>query len=108
MNCKPGDLAIVINSCAGNEGRIVRCIRLTEYSGQTLPDGGRENCAVWEIDKPLPDFLGLYGLYIGDYQLRPLRGLPGNEHFVTQSRKSLPRPTPVTGPVTINHRWEPA
>ena len=28
MNCKPGDLAIVIRSRAGNEGRIFTCIRL--------------------------------------------------------------------------------
>lgn len=28
MNCKPGDLAIVVRSKSGNEGKIVRCIRL--------------------------------------------------------------------------------
>lgn len=28
MNCKPGDLAIVVKSTCGNEGKIVRCIRL--------------------------------------------------------------------------------
>lgn len=29
-------------------------------------------------------------------------------HWVTESRKTLPRPTPVSGPVTINHRGEVA
>lgn len=28
MNCKPGDLAVIVRSMAGNEGRIVQCIRL--------------------------------------------------------------------------------
>ena len=29
LNCKQGDLAIVIRSHAGNEGKIVTCVRLT-------------------------------------------------------------------------------
>ena len=31
MNCKQGDLAIVVRSMAGNEGKIVRCLTLTMY-----------------------------------------------------------------------------
>ena len=42
MNCKPGDLAIVVRSQLGNEGKIVRCIRLA--SGWN---------AVWEIDRAI-------------------------------------------------------
>ena len=30
MNCKQGDIAIVVKSFAGHEGKIVRCIRLAE------------------------------------------------------------------------------
>lgn len=32
----------------------------------------------------------------------------GNEKFVTEARKSLPRRKPVTGPVTIDARGEVA
>lgn len=51
-------------------------------------------------------------LVIADECLRPLRPKEGeqsqNEDWVTKARKTLPRPTPVTGPVTINERGEPA
>jgi hypothetical protein len=40
--------------------------------------------------------------------LQPIRDQPGNEDFVTKARKTLPRAKPVTGPVTINARGEPA
>lgn len=47
-------------------------------------------------------------LSVCDVSLRPIRDQPGNEHWVTEARKTIPRPIPVTGPVTINHRGEPA
>lgn len=50
LNCKQGDLAIVVKSYAGNEGKIVRCIRL-------IPAGFgrfRESLGpLWEVDVEL-------------------------------------------------------
>lgn len=50
LNCKPGDLAIVVRSAAGNEGKIVQCLKV-HPSGV----GGlfRFYGPVWEIDRPL-------------------------------------------------------
>jgi len=45
-------------------------------------------------------------LSVYDVSLRPLRGGEGNEKFVVESRKTLPRKKPVTGPVTIDNRGE--
>ena len=45
---------------------------------------------------------------IDDANLRPIEDKPGNESFVVKARKTLPRPTPVPGPVTINERGEVA
>jgi len=59
MNCKPGDLAVLIRSWAGNEGKVVTCVRLhgSEYrdtDGDLLtPHGPR-----WVIDRPLPSSIG--------------------------------------------------
>ena len=33
MNCKQGDLAVIVRSAAGNEGKIVRCVRMVIEGG---------------------------------------------------------------------------
>jgi len=43
---------------------------------------------------------------IDDANLHPISDNPGNEDFVVESRKTLPRAKPVTGPVTIDNRGE--
>lgn len=74
MNCKPGDLAIIIASSAGNEGKIVRCVRLLKANDYWFkPSGQRYADATWEIDRLLPDYAGHLGNTIGDSQLRPIR-----------------------------------
>lgn len=64
----------------------------------------------WVCRGAVPDDMGtvLTILVIADECLRPLRGGEGNESFVVKARKTLPRKKPVTGPVTINARGEPA
>lgn len=74
MNCKQGDLAIVVKSWAGNEGKIVRCIK---YAGvQPWQDG--EDLPSWEIDIDLPGVYGPPENIIADEQLRPIRD-PGDD-----------------------------
>ena len=80
MNCKQGDLAIVVRSCAGNEGKIVTYVRYMGYGYVNLNNvfitdgipGWNEH--VWEIDRLLPDKTGKIGNFAYDSQLRPLRG----------------------------------
>ncbi|MDE1866978.1 MAG: hypothetical protein KGI08_04615 [Thaumarchaeota archaeon] len=77
MNCKQGDLAIVVKSTAGNEGKIVTCLKLfNKVPGRTDSHG-----PLWETDTALNNFNGLTGKivgttrYIPDSFLRPIKGL---------------------------------
>lgn len=77
MNCKQGDLAVVVKSHAGNEGKIVRCIRLSNFDGLTLPDGSIIFGQVWETDCVSPTFSGKAHPFFLDKYLRPIRD-PGD------------------------------
>jgi len=77
MNCKQGDLAIVVRSDAGNAGKIVTCIRLLNGFRHIAPDGSVSN-DIWQIDRPLIGWGGEVSCEISDMQLRPLRD-PGDD-----------------------------
>lgn len=83
LNCKQGDLAIIVKSLAGNEGKIVRCL---EYLGEIdhmrdtdgalwkLRGGARP---VWRIDRTINFTNGRRTSQVtacSDANLRPLRG----------------------------------
>lgn len=75
MNCKQGDLAIVVNSGTGEEGKIVRCVRWVGVNGAARL--GESD--LWEVDPPLrwgPRFGGETRLFpfAPDSCLRPIRG----------------------------------
>jgi len=101
MNCKPGDLAVIVRG--SNLGRMV------EVRHQSIYGEGWWLVAV--VGAPVIGSLGLskrllsFGS-IEDARLRPIRNEPGNEDFVVKARKTLPRAKPVTGPVTIDSRGE--
>lgn len=76
MNCKPGDLAFVVKSVVGNEGKIVRCLRLL-----TEAEARRENWRrrpMWEVDGLLLDTDGCLEPRAADDCLRPIRD-PGDD-----------------------------
>ena len=75
LNCKQGDLAVVVRSMAGNEGKIVRCLALTVY-GAGLGYGPR-----WLTE---PVLLGCYGEPQAplDACLRPLRDGEGEDEML--------------------------
>ena len=77
MNCKPGDLAVVVKSWAGNEGRIVRVIELCKETSRqpNIDSSGRLTGPepYWVIDQALPDFHGELWHSIADSQLHPIR-----------------------------------
>jgi hypothetical protein len=77
MNCKPGDLAVIVRSTAGNEGKIVRCIEMLGNMRWVRPDGSSYTAATWLIDRELLGFAGESSNEIADWQLRPIRD-PGD------------------------------
>ena len=66
LRCRRGDLAIMVKSWGGNEGRIVRCVRLADPHEWDGAYGGPR----WVVDRPVPDNF----LTVPDDFLRPLRG----------------------------------
>jgi hypothetical protein len=81
MNCRKGDLAVIVRSYAGNEGKIVRCVRL--HASQThdlsgLPFGLSLGPR-WVVDRPLPDAFGRPVFAVADACLRPIRDQPGED-----------------------------
>lgn len=72
MNCKPGDLAVVVRSYRGFEGRIVRCVRIMGVSDWV--QSGLQ--PTWWVDPPFP--VNDAPHLIADCQLRPIRN-PGDD-----------------------------
>lgn len=93
MNCKPGDLAIMVRSFAGNEGRILRCVRLSDWPGLTLPDRSVEIGPVWEVDQQMSVWGGQQHNLVLDSFLRPIRPQPDDAQ--DESKAWLP-PVPST------------
>ena len=82
MNCKKGDLAIIVSSSCGNEGKIVKCLELLITDSFPDTDGRRQwhikgVHPIWRIDRPINlsnNFDTVQALYCSDERLRPLRG----------------------------------
>lgn len=85
MNCKQGDLAIVVRSEAGNEGKIVRCLELM-ITDTVIDLNGRPHwyangvSPIWKVDRPM-NFAKVgngeisQAMFCADEVLRPIRGL---------------------------------
>ena len=75
MNCKQGDLAVIVRSTCGNEGVIVQCLELVTdhvlWHGKTPV----KHATCWRVDRTLPHhFPGLIPTdVVPDDQLRPIR-----------------------------------
>lgn len=78
LNCKAGDLAVVVKSEAGNEGKIVRCLRYLGYQLWRDRDNSPLCRPTWEIDQGLYSLDGSLRSEICDDQLRPIRD-PGDD-----------------------------
>ena len=79
MNCKPGDLAIVVKSRLKEGeihiGKIVTCVRMYDHES-------------WEVKEHLFVRGWLSSAVFMDAHLRPIRDNPGNESFF----KAAPQP----------------
>lgn len=94
MNCKPGDLAIIVKTGTGkNVGKIVRVLRKAAFDGLVKPDGGTRYGVVWQTDTNLEAFNGTRHPYALDEYLRPIRD-PGDD---AQDETLQWLPVPVEG-----------
>ena len=75
MNCKQGDLAVILRSAAGNEGKIVRCVRSFIGSGE-WGRGPR-----WVTDPPVPGTQRKCA-YPLDAVMRPIRDSDGEDEIL--------------------------
>ena len=83
MNCQKGDLAVMIRSAAGNEGRIVTCLRLASEK-EVKETSFRSNLEpVWIIDSSLRSSCGRSMSMAIDAWLRPIRDQPGEDETLT-------------------------
>lgn len=82
MNCKPGDLAIVIKSEQGNLGKIVRCIEyLPGFKWKDMTYGA------WVVDGNLTNIDPKGVNRIPDNWLKPLRDSDGEDETITWAGK---------------------
>lgn len=76
MNCKQGDLAVIVRSLAGNEGKVVQCLRPVLNELHAFP-GPR-----WLIDRAIPHSTQGATLTVADCALRPLRDSDGEDEML--------------------------
>lgn len=81
LRCKPGQLAMIIKSSVGNEGKVVRCLRLRPHSEFNFPT---EFGPVWEVDTLLLTSHGNWVPAMYDAWLMPL-----NDEMVKQHDAEL-------------------
>lgn len=102
MNCKPGDLAVIVRSMAGNEGKIVRCVRLAD-SSEAKEAGFDMRPEVWVLEKPLMTRLGFPASLCYDAHLRPIRD-PGDDAVDESTAWLPPVPLPAIDPTLLPER----
>jgi len=91
LNCKAGDLAIMVKSYAGNEGRIVRCLAFMPNELFLIPGGAIICVPAWKIDVLLKGVNNKTTLFVPDSCLRPIRD-PGDD-ATDETLEWLPVPT---------------
>lgn len=92
MNCKPGDLAIVVKSEFCNEGKIVTCIRLASDADLAQYGYGSQGWVHWLVDRVISSGNGRPCPFMPDKYLRPIRPGEGEDEMLRIAGK----PTEVT------------
>jgi len=91
MNCKPGDLAVIVRSRAGNEGRLVTCLRLANKAEADTAGFAQDAGPIWVVDRQLNTLYGFPATLAHDNNLRPIRD-PGDD-AVDETLLRLPAPS---------------
>lgn len=100
MNCKQGDLAIIVKSRAGNEGKIVTCLRYaTKAEKREHLFVNKQMGPVWVIDRELPNVYGSSHL-VYDSTLRPIRDQDGEDEMIRIAGKPLKQELPQTAAIS--------
>lgn len=84
LRCKQGDLAVMVRSMAGNNGKVFKCIRLAttaEMAGEGF-DFKRYG-PMWFTDARFNCSWGHTTNLCFDFQIRPLRNDPGQDETLT-------------------------
>jgi hypothetical protein len=87
MNCKKGDIAIVVFSEGVNIGKIVECVRFVPMARFLYPDGSHRYFDAWEIDPPLIAESGGTTIGCPDAWLRPIRDSDGTDEILLKAGK---------------------
>lgn len=114
MNCKPGDLAVIVFALTGESlGILVEVLHRWEggsHNGQRFAN----DAPAWVVKSLGRNLVSVdsrgrrhehSSRPVADVCLRPIRDQPDNEQFVVEARKSLPRPATAKGD-TIDARGE--
>lgn len=97
MNCKQGDLAIFVKSNAGNEGKIVTCLRFaTAAECDAYGFNPHFHGPVWFTDKHLFTIYGTVSKLACDEQLRPIRDQDGEDEMIRIAGKPVIQELPQT------------
>ncbi len=98
LNCRPGDLARIVNSEAGNNDKIVLCVRFAGLVPFGFIGARPKILAGWVIDRELRGGDGRYSNVVEDCKLRPIRDNPGEDETLTWAGKPADVPA---GPVEV-------
>jgi len=93
MNCKQGDLAVIVRSSAGNEGKIVRCLSFLPSLTCRQLDGTLVTSPAWVVDRAIFGWDGYRLPGVRDALLRPIRDSDGQDEMLRLV--GLPAGTPV-------------
>ena len=106
MNCKLGDVAIVVNSIRGNLGKVVMCLEYVGLVRWLNNDGSSVECPTWKTDTDFNNPLPIFTYLIADDQLRPLRDTDGTDE--TLEWAGVPAPVVILPAirVTVNSEYE--
>ena len=78
MNCKKGDMALIIKSRAGNVGKVVTCLEFVgALEGWSAGD-------LWLVDKKLPANIGCPDPYVSDAWLMPIGRKAKDKNLVNE------------------------
>ena len=84
MNCKQGDLAIVVSGYTARLGPVVLC--------EALARTGPESPALWIVDRVLPHDYGGGSNLEFDKHLRPLRNIDGEDEVMRLAGRPVGTP----------------
>jgi hypothetical protein len=82
LNCKQGDLAVIVRSTNGNEGKVLTCLRLATFSEVSAQGFTGWGWPVWVTDAQIPCVWGYMTELYPDDRLRPLRDSDGQDEML--------------------------